>query len=214
MDCKKSVLVVVFLCACARLANAGMTGLGIIGDSLSDDYGLSYAKAWGNQLASYSSVNVGTWGSWPYPRNTGYDYEYNWARQGASSADLLNQGQHTGLASQIATGSVSHAVLFVGHNDFKFWQSPYQNIYNGYWVLGDVNTTSYINGVISNVETALDTLLAETDSIVLSTFADYAVCPAAQSYCPDPVKRDRCMGTGDINKGTNQEGTRLFKETI
>lgn len=192
---------VILLCACSGIAGAEITGLGIMGDSLSDnyaDYSYNYAKNWVQQLNDYRSVNVGDLDTWAYPRN--YDYEYNWARAGATSGTLLSEGQHTGLAQQVDDGDVSHAILFIGHNDFQYSWSAYDNIYNGQWTPQQIN--DYVDSIVTNVTTALDTVLAEDAMVVLSTFADYAVCPAAKNYRPDAEKRDLVSAVMDqVNDG-------------
>ena len=108
-------------------AQAGGNALGAMGDSLTDEYfeeSYSYAQNWVQQLAVYRDIDVGPTaadagqpgGTWGEPRRTGY--EYNWARSGATSASLLADGQHTGLAAQIAPNGITYAVLAIGANDF------------------------------------------------------------------------------------------------
>jgi lysophospholipase L1-like esterase len=50
------------------------------------------------------------------PRNQGF--AYNWARSNATTDDLIAQGQHTGLAAQVARGEVKLVFIFIGGNDF------------------------------------------------------------------------------------------------
>ena len=50
------------------------------------------------------------------PRHRGFSY--NWARSGATTADAIADGQHTGLAGQVAAGLVDLAYVFIGGNDF------------------------------------------------------------------------------------------------
>src|SRR5262245_5709515 len=91
-------------------AQAVPVTMGVMGDSLSDEYFENFTGStnqnWVEQLANFRSVNFGptaaaanqsgnTWGA---PRNTGY--EYNWALYGSTSAGLLSDGQHTGFAAQ------------------------------------------------------------------------------------------------------------------
>src|SRR5579863_3527445 len=73
-------------------ANAQIGALGVMGDSLSDEYFEetygTYATNWVQQLVNYRSVNVGPTaaaagqpgGTWGSPRRTGY--EFNWALSG------------------------------------------------------------------------------------------------------------------------------------
>lgn len=96
--------------------------MGVLGDSYSDEYQFyaphrSSARNWVEILAA-RGVNFGDFqdSSRGEPRNQGF--AYNWARSGATSADMIASGQHTGLASQVASGQVSAVVIFVGGNDF------------------------------------------------------------------------------------------------
>ena len=73
-------------------ARAQIGALGVMGDSLSDEYFEesygAYATNWVQQLVVYRSVNVGPTaaaagqpgGTWGNPRGTGY--EYDWALSG------------------------------------------------------------------------------------------------------------------------------------
>src|ERR1017187_112617 len=107
--------------AVAPSANAQIGALGVMGDSLSDEYFEesygTYATNWVQQLVVYRGVNVGPTaapaaqpgGTWGSPRRTGY--EFNWALSGDTSADLLTDGQDTGLAAQVSANGITHAAL-------------------------------------------------------------------------------------------------------
>src|SRR5208282_482452 len=109
--------------------NAQISALGVMGDSLSDEYFEetygTYATNWVQQLVVYRGVNVGSTaaaagqpgGTWGTPRRTGY--EFNWALSGDTSANLLADGQDTGLEAQVLPFGISHAVLAIGANDFN-----------------------------------------------------------------------------------------------
>ena len=108
-------------------APAGVDALGVMGDSLTDEYAeetYDYARNWLEQLTLFRAINTGPTaaeagqpgGTWGEPRRTGY--EYNWARSGATSTTLLTDGQHTGLAALVAPEGISHVVLAIGSNDF------------------------------------------------------------------------------------------------
>ena len=90
--------------------------MGIMGDSLSDEYGEqaygAYADNWVEQLVTSGGIDVGPIGAWGEPRRT--LHEYNWARYAATSNDLLSSGQHTGLASQVIPSDIDYGVLEIG----------------------------------------------------------------------------------------------------
>jgi len=110
----------------AGAARAGVVdGIGVIGDSYSDEYQFypvdrTSARNWVEILAEARGLNFGKFstGGRGEPRNQGY--EFNWARSGATTDDVIAGGQHTGLAAQAARGEVTLACVFVGGNDFIF----------------------------------------------------------------------------------------------
>ena len=165
--------------------------LGVMGDSLSDEYAEesygSYAKNWVQQLVQYRAIDVGLTGNWGEPRR--HFYEYNWARSGATSASLLSQGQHTGLAAQVAPKGIDYAVLMIGANDEFAAGNAYANIYSNTWSNAQINT--WVNGIVTNIDTALNTVGATGVKIVLFNVPDYGVTPAVQSIATDPVGRQR-----------------------
>jgi lysophospholipase L1-like esterase len=161
--------------------------LGVAGDSLSDDYSegaYSYAKNWVETLADY--VEVGAQGTWGAPRDEGF--EYNWAQAGATSATLLADGQHTGLAQQIAAGLIDYAVLAVGQNDFGPWTPAYLGVYSGLATESQID--AYIAQVVANIETALQTLHDTGGKVVLANVIDYGVAPVTRAFFPNPSQRD------------------------
>lgn len=98
-------------------------GIGVIGDSYSDEYAFypphcTAARNWVEILAELRGLDFGPYStaSRGEPRNQGY--AYNWARSAATTDDMIAQGQHTGLAEQVARGEVQVACIFIGGNDF------------------------------------------------------------------------------------------------
>jgi phospholipase/lecithinase/hemolysin len=98
-------------------------GIGVMGDSYSDEYRFyppdrSTARNWVEILANTRGLDFGPYAeeSRGEPRNRGY--AFNWARSDATSDDMIRTGQHTGLAAQVARGEVGIVVLFIGGNDF------------------------------------------------------------------------------------------------
>ena len=106
-------------------AGAGIDGIGVLGDSYSDEYQFyppdrSTAANWVEQLARDSNANFGAFSSVDpaCPGNAGY--EYNWAVSGATSSDVTAPGgQLGGVVGQVASGEVDLVTVFVGGNDFR-----------------------------------------------------------------------------------------------
>jgi lysophospholipase L1-like esterase len=167
-----------------------ITGLGIAGDSLSDEYAVesySYARNWDELLAEERAINLGPSGDFPEPRRMGY--AYNWARAGGTSETLLADGQHTGLAAQIDAGLVSHAVLSIGPNDFFPEEDvPYFFIALGLWSSQQIQ--NYSDQVVANIETALAALYNTNVHLAMSNIADYGVAPLTGQFF-NATQRDR-----------------------
>ncbi len=185
----------------APSASAQINRLGVLGDSLSDEYAeqsYSYAKNWTMQLVLYRGVNLGptaaaagqAGGTWGEPRRT--RYQTNWARYGADSSTLLSQGQHTGVAAQVSTAGVTQAVLAIGANDFApALGGAYFNIYNALWSNSQID--SYVAGRIANIQTVVNTLRSTGCGLVLASFPDYGVAPATwmSIFFSNATKRER-----------------------
>ncbi len=99
-------------------------GIDAMGSSTTEEYQFqggprATARNWVEILDATRGLNFGgfTAESRGEPRNQGYAYD--WGRVGATTAGLLSQGQHTGLAAQVASGEVTLAVLWIGTNDFR-----------------------------------------------------------------------------------------------
>jgi phospholipase/lecithinase/hemolysin len=101
-----------------------IVGIGVIGDSLADEYQFyppdrSTARNFVEQLAEDRALNFGAFdadgSARGEPRNAGF--AFNWAKDGATTSDLITQGQHTGLAAQISAGEANYAWLIAGGND-------------------------------------------------------------------------------------------------
>ena len=98
-------------------------GIGILGDSYSDEYQFyppdrATARNWMEILAETRGLDFGGFSAQGRgePRNQGY--EYNWARIDATTEDMIATGQHSGLAAQVAAGKVGLVFIFIGGNDF------------------------------------------------------------------------------------------------
>ena len=131
------------------------TGVGVMGDSLSDEYqfypSVSAAKNYVELLAGYRGINVGSFSTITrgVPRNQGF--AYNWAQSGDSSSDLLAHGQHTGLAGQFASHEADVGILLVGGNDFR-------GVFTAPDPIAALNTV--VPALLTNVGTAAQTTLA------------------------------------------------------
>ena len=174
-----------------------ITGIGIMGDSNSDEYraddnrGGAYAATtlnWVEQLYKSRSLNFGSWGTWGEPRRSGF--EYNWARSGATAQSLIDMNQHVGLAQQVTAGLVSHVILYIGTNDFHLLNGTYEEIYNG--SLAGAALQAKIDAIIENMTLAVDTILtAGQVKMLVVTIGDPGKSPAALELFPDPQKRQR-----------------------
>ncbi len=170
--------------------NPVLVGFGVNGDSLSDEYAeedYSYARNWVQLLAEARLFPLGSTGDWGEPRRT--QYEFNWARSGATSTTLLSNGQDTGLAAQIDAGLVNYAVLAIGQNDFEPDGEAYINLYQGDWSPSQIQ--DYITLVVSNIATAIDTLAASHVPLVVANIVDYSIAPLTQEFFPDPAGREQ-----------------------
>ncbi|MBN2293456.1 MAG: PEP-CTERM sorting domain-containing protein [Pirellulales bacterium] len=185
-------VVVLTVVLCPASPGLAQITLGVMGDSLSDEYAeqsYSYADNWVEQLVDAGVADAGpvAVSSWGEPRRTGY--EYNWARYAADSGDMISTGQHTGLAGQVASKGITHALLMIGANNFAFFDPVYYDIYNGNLTPEQIQT-QHIDPLIADIDTALQTVTPTGVQLMVCTMPDYGVVPYAQSMYPDPVKRD------------------------
>jgi hypothetical protein len=179
--------------------------MGIMGDSGSDEYradderGGAYASAtfnWDELLERYRGVDIGRWGTWGGTRRSGY--EYNWAHSGATAEDVVNTGQATGLARQLAAGEVNTVVLYVGVNNFAAWNGAYAKVYNE--TLKDKELEDYIKTVVSSIAAAIDIVSAAGPVNIIVTNLQDPAATAAQF--PDPTKRQLVTNAvGAVNAG-------------
>ncbi|WP_240911576.1 SGNH/GDSL hydrolase family protein [Paludisphaera soli] len=101
-----------------------ITGIGVIGDSISDEYRFYApdrvtARNWVEILATARELHFGD----PVTANRGMAQDrrlaYNWSRSSATTTSLIAQGQHRGLAAQVAGGAaIDLASVTIGTNDF------------------------------------------------------------------------------------------------
>ncbi len=167
--------VAVLFIAAASARAALLDGVGAMGSSTTDEYQFSplhpTARSWVEILGTAHGWNFGGFSavSRGEPRNQGY--EYNWGRVGATTGGLLTQGQHTGLAAQVASGDVTLAFLWIGTNDFR-------NVLNAATPPASLPPT-LVSDAVSNFTTALNTVLAASPNVkvVVGTTYDESVLP-------------------------------------
>lgn len=174
-----------------------LVGIGVMGDSNSDEYrgtdnrGGRWADTtlnWIELLARNRNLNFGEWGDWGEPRRTGY--KYNWARSAADVRSLINDGQHIGLAEQVANGEVSHVILYIGGNDFHLENGTYREIYDG--SLSGARLQRKLDQFMEHLTLAVDTVLSAGDvQMVVVNVADKALAPETINRYPNRSGRQR-----------------------
>ncbi len=177
----------------------GIKGIGVIGDSQSDEYqaddarGYEYAPTtlnWVEQLVKSRRMNFGTWQVWGDVRRTGF--AYNWSRTGATTESVLANEQAEGLASQIKQGEVNVVIVYIGANDFAPYNTidGYVPIYNG--TISDAALAQKVDRVAANIETTIVTLQkAGKAQVFLVTVPDWNVSLQVQVGFYDQEKRAR-----------------------
>jgi phospholipase/lecithinase/hemolysin len=158
-----------------------VVGIGVIGDSLADEYQFyppdrPHARNFVEQLAEDRALNFGMFellgGDRGEPRNAGY--AFNWARDGATTSDVISQGQHTGLAGQISAGQVNYAWVVAGGNDVLDLASADDPA---------AAAASLGQTLLANGQTILSTLLAAKADlkIVIATVPRLGALPAVKA---------------------------------
>jgi lysophospholipase L1-like esterase len=183
--------------------------LGAIGDSLTDEYAeetYDYARNWTMLVVDERNVDMGPTalqagrpgGTWGEPRRTGY--QANFARYGADSIDALTTGQHTGVASLVGSGGVTHVVVAIGANDFAPTSDAYFNIYFNLWSASRI--TNYVNASIANIENTVTTLRQAGAEVVLCNVLDFGMVPASRQFFGNAGNRQRVANAvARVNQG-------------
>ncbi len=135
------------------------------------------------------------------PRYAGY--EYNWARTGATTHTLLTEGQHTGLAEQVASGTVDFAFMGLPLNDFTTLSlsnigdvpmgmiNVYGPIYSGLPTFRGSDgliydsVDEYVEGIIDRYVLAVDTVAMAGGQMLLGTGGSYSNVAATLTTFPD-----------------------------
>lgn len=183
------------------LAAQPLERLGAIGDSLTDEYDDqsygAYARNWVELLVDQRGVDLGPTageaglpgGTWGEPRRT--VFQENWARYGADTVSALSQGQHTGVADAAATRGVTHAVVFIGNNNFGPGlgnTNVYNAIYNEVWTSPQIE--AHIDQSLAELEQLIEPLDQAGLRIVLVTAFDFGATPTVRLFFPNVAKRE------------------------
>jgi phospholipase/lecithinase/hemolysin len=165
MGCRLTGFVCLTLLALAQNASAiQLNGFAAMGAS--ETQGTNFNGSWVPYLAVDRGLNFGP------------GQKYNRAIGGNTSQDLLNNGQHTQVASLVAGGYVDLAFLSIGGLDVP--PVAIDMILNP-----DYNVQGWANGVVSRILTAVDTVKnAGAKGMVVMSLPDMSLIPGAASYRP------------------------------
>jgi hypothetical protein len=95
---------------------------------------------------------------------------------------------------------IDYAVMAIGANDFHPTGAAYVNIYGGLW--SSATITSYVNGTLANVDSALDTVLSTRVPLVLVNAPDYGMTPTVIAADPDAARRQAVADAiSELNAG-------------
>ena len=149
------------------------SGLGVMGDSATA--GSSVTK-WPGMLQTYEGLNFG-----------GAGLPYNFAVGGATSGSVLSGGQDTELAAQVSAGNVTLGMILIGNNDYG---AQLNQIATG--TLTGAALTSFQNTIVSNIETATNTVLAaKPQGFILGSVPDITFEPISASLDTNPTEKAR-----------------------
>ncbi|MBI3837843.1 MAG: PEP-CTERM sorting domain-containing protein [Planctomycetia bacterium] len=174
------VLILVAIAAQAAQAS-GINGYAAMGAS--ETAGTSYTGSWVPYLANQRGANFG-----------GAGQPYNVAVGGATSATLLTEGQHTEVASLVQSGNVDLSFLSIGGNDFS---AVGGQIAGG--SLSGPALTAWAQGVVTNIDTAMDTVLsAHPIGMIVAGMPDIPLTPAGRVGFDTPTKLQRGEAAVDL----------------
>jgi lysophospholipase L1-like esterase len=157
--------------------------VGALGDSYTDEYQFyaphrSSARSWVEILAATRPVRFGGFTTDFQDDVRQQGYEFNWAKGGATSTDMVRD-QLPGLAAQVHQGQVKYAWIFIGSNDFNSFLFD---------AAGGQAPTATILARLAHAEARLETnftravnrLLAANRNvkIVVSTLFDLSMMPS------------------------------------
>jgi len=123
----------------------------------------------------------------------GPSLSYVHAVGGATSATMLTQQQPQKVAADVAAGNVTVATILVGNNDYG--QNALSLISGG---LTQDELTTFENGIVSNIESAVTTVLnSGIQGFLLGSVPRLVDEPAATQYFPS-IPADQLPGLIDL----------------
>lgn len=179
-----------------RLALA-IAGLGVAGDSWSDEYAVetySYAKNWVELLRSQRGVDVGADVNFPAPFQPGWDGQeyrrvgsaFNFAYKDSTVIDLITQGpgQDLNIRDLYDLGEISHSVLMIGNGDFApggqtFTRIASTNPADQPW--SDFEVDIEMQSIALFVEFAMSTWAQRPLDYLVTTIPDPTLLPAGRT---------------------------------
>jgi hypothetical protein len=177
--------------AAAAAASAGIDGIGVLGDSYSDEYQFyapdrSTAANWVEQLADDSNANFGAFSASDPAGARNAGYEFNWAVSGATSTDMIANGQLGGVVGQVVSGDVDLVTVFTGGNDFRDVFTVLATQGPG---AGVAALQAAVPTVVTNIATATGTILsppvlaANPDArVMLTTIPKLSYLPEVRKF--------------------------------
>jgi hypothetical protein len=173
---------------------------GILGDSNTDEYRaddnrgqapyIQQTLSWMEILANVRGMDFGAWSDTWRDAVRRRGYAFNWARSGDRAADMAAD-QAPGLAAQIASGAVDHAIVYIGINDWspaRAWGAEvFDGTLSGSALQDQIDT--WIDDVFLN---GTDVLIgAGALGVVVVALRNYATEPYASIAYPDVTARER-----------------------
>ena len=182
--------ILLLLTCFASTASAGaVTGIGIMGDSVLDEYQFARIIEPGGNRPDARSVSeiLSAKRNWNFGAFTTADrggprfegYEYNWAHEGSRTQDLVDDGQHTGLAAQVAAGKVDLVWAWAAANDWRDLYAPE--------IIGSPDPGAAVQAKVvaaaTNVQIAIQTVLAANPAVnlVIANSPDLRALPALKA---------------------------------
>jgi GDSL-like Lipase/Acylhydrolase len=144
-----------------------MTGIGVIGDSISDEYRFYApdrvtARNWVEILSAARGLDFGARSIDAPGGSRDGRFAYNWSQSSSTTSSLIAQRQHQGLAAQVASGApIGLAAVTVGTNDFARVLFTSRSAE----AMGPT-----LEGASSNIAAILDSLLAASPTLKVAAF--------------------------------------------